>query len=122
MNHQTTRQPLPPLVRLYMRQVAIGFGLAAVFVGLILVFDVARLRSLVMATQGGWMALFLLFFFNGLVFAGVQFGIRIMRMAAPEGGDGGGRRSVLRQADATTGTLQPVCVPVSGKVAGPQQP
>ena len=108
---------LPPLVRLYMRQVAIGFALAAVFVGLLLGLDVARLRSLVMATQGGWMAVFLLFFFNGLVFAGVQFGISIMRMAAPEGGDDqGGRR-------APEGLAPPARMQAIGvKVAGPQQP
>ncbi|MFN3955348.1 MAG: hypothetical protein ACK4LQ_12920 [Pararhodobacter sp.] len=122
MNHHTTRQPLPPLVRLYLRQVAIGFGLAAVFVGLILMLDVARLRSLVMATQAGWMALFLLFFFNGLVFAGVQFGIRVMRMAAPEDGDGGGRRGVMRRSDTATDAARPVCLRVAGKVAGPQRP
>ena len=85
---------LPRLVRLYIRQIAIGFALSAVFVGLLLGFDVAHLRSLMMSTQGGFIAAFLLFFFNGLVFAGVQFAITIMRMAEPEDkGPRGGHRA-----------------------------
>jgi hypothetical protein len=75
---------LPRLVRLYLRQIGLGFLLSGVFVGLLLGFDVAHLRSLMLATRGGWLAAFLLFFFNGLVFAGVQFAISIMRMADPE--------------------------------------
>jgi len=104
---------MPELVKLYIRQVLIGFGLSAVFVAALLWADVARLRSLIMATQGGWLALFLLFFFNGLVFAGVQFAISVMQMAEPEDkGDGG-----LREPAAPL-TMEPVAV----KVAGPQRP
>ena len=80
---------LPRLVRVYIRQCLIGFGLAVIFVGLLLYFDIARLRSLILATQGGWMALGLLVFFNGVVFAGVQFAITIMRMAEPRKPGGG---------------------------------
>ncbi len=82
---------LPRLVRLYIWQCLIGFGLSGLFTALLLWFNVAGLASLVMATQGGFMALFLLFFFNGLVFAGVQFAITIMRMAGDDG-QGGGRK------------------------------
>jgi len=81
---QDTGPGLPRLVKLYIRQVVIGFGLSAVFVALLLGFDVAGLRGLILNTQGGAIAAFLLFFFNGLVFAGVQFAISIMRMAQPE--------------------------------------
>ena len=85
---------LPRLVKLYIRQVGIGFALSAVFVGLLLGFNVANLRSLVLTTQGGFIAAFMLFFFNGLVFAGVQFAISIMRMADPEDkGPKGGHRA-----------------------------
>ncbi len=89
-----TEPGLPRLVRLYIRQVAIGFALSAVFVGLLLGLDVAHLRSLMLTTQGGFIAAFMLFFFNGLVFAGVQFAISIMRMADPEDkGPKGGHRA-----------------------------
>ena len=81
----------PRLVRLYIRQCLIGFALAVAFVALLLGFDVAGLRSLIMATQGGWIALFLLVFFNGLVFAGVQFAITIMAMGESRGTGGTGR-------------------------------
>ena len=86
---------LPRLVRLYIWQCLIGFGLSGLFTALLLWFNVAGLSSLVMATQGGFMALFLLFFFNGLVFAGVQFAITIMRMAGDDGQGGGRRENVL---------------------------
>lgn len=105
---------MPQLVRLYIGQVLIGFGLSAIFVAGLLWADVARLRSLIMATQGGWMALFLLFFFNGLVFAGVQFAIKIMGMAEKPEPPSGGRR----------GHVAPMVPPkaVAVKVAGPQRP
>ncbi len=83
---------LPRLVRLYIRQCLIGFAISGLFVVLLLWLNVAGLRTLMLGTQGGLMALALLFLFNGLVFAGVQFAITIMHMADPEGGDGGGRR------------------------------
>ena len=107
---------LPLLVRVYIRQCLIGFALAAVFVGLLLGFDVARLRSLIFATQGGWIALVLLVFFNGVVFAGVQFAITIMRMADPDRGSGSGRRSFPLVRFMTRRD------PVRVKAAGPQRP
>ena len=98
---------LPKLVKLYIRQVAIGFALSGVFVALLLGFNVANLRGLMLSTEGGMIAAFLLFFFNGLVFAGVQFAITIMRMAdkddqGPKGGHrqrvGYGRPAPIRVA------------------------
>ena len=71
---------MPDLVKMYIRQCAIGFGLSAVFVGLLLYFDVANLWHLVTHTDAGLLAVFLMWLFNGIVFAGVQFGISIMSM------------------------------------------
>ena len=90
---------LPRLVKLYIRQVGFGFALSAVFVALLLGFDMAHLRSLMLTTQGGYIAAFLLFFFNGLVFAGVQFAIAIMRMSDhdDQGPRGGHRQSVSQR-------------------------
>lgn len=83
---------MPKLVRLYIRQTAIGFAIAAAFVGLLFWFDVAGLWHLVTHTEDGALAAFLLFMFNGIVFSGVQFGISIMRMAETEDrGPRGGR-------------------------------
>lgn len=74
---------LPKVVRLYIVQAAIGFALSAVFVAILLAADVAGLGGLVLRSDVGVLAILLLWVFNGIVFAGVQFGIAVMRM----GGD-----------------------------------
>lgn len=104
---------MTPLVRLYIRQTLAGFALAAAFVGLLFWFNVANLWHLVNNTSEGWLAAFLLFMFNGIVFSGVQFGISIMRMAERDDDDpcGGKRlRAALAPAEATVPV--PVTVPV----------
>lgn len=83
---------LPDLITLYIRQCAIGFAASAVFVALLLYLDVARLGYLVTHTEEGWLAVLMLWVFNGIVFAGVQFGIAIMGMARRD--DDGPRRSL----------------------------
>lgn len=89
---------MPDLVRLYIRNVLVGFALSAVFVGALLGLNVANLWHLVSTSPMGWLAGLMLFVFNGIVFAGVQFGIVIMRME-DRGGDGGrGRRLPVRPA------------------------
>ena len=59
---------------------ALGIGFAALLVA----FNVANLGHLVSNVDGGWLAFALLSLFNGLVFAGVHFGITIMRMRDDE--------------------------------------
>ena len=78
---------MPKLVRLYIQQVLIGFGLSAVFTAILVYFNVANLQRLLLGSSDGLLGLFLIFFFNGLVFAGVQFGIRIMRMGHEDDDD-----------------------------------
>lgn len=73
---------MPKLVRLYISQVLIGFGVAALFVGALLWMNVANLWHLVTHSDQGLLAVFLLWFLNGIVFAGVQFGIAIMRLSS----------------------------------------
>jgi len=89
---------MPRLVRIYIIDVITGFGLSALFTGLLLWLDVAHLWHLVTSVQGGWIAVLMLFVFNGIVFAGVQFGITVMGMA--NDGTGGGRKArvTLRRA------------------------
>lgn len=72
------------LVRMYIRNVAIGFVLALVFTGALLALNVANLWHLVTHTQGGVIAVIMLVVFNTIVFAGVQFAIAVMRMAEPD--------------------------------------
>ena len=83
---------MPPLVRLYIRHCAIGFLLSGVFVGLLFAFDVANLWTLVSHSDVGLIAAIMLFMGNGIVFAGVQFGITIMRMGEEDEGPRGGLR------------------------------
>lgn len=88
MNGTMNQKPEPDLMRLYVRHCAIGFALSAIFVGLILWFDVVGLRGLVLGSDIGWMAVLLLWFFNGTVFGSVQFAIVIMSQAEDDDEDG----------------------------------
>lgn len=85
---------MPKLIRLYIVQVLIGFGLSAVFVAALLWFDVAHLWSLVSNSDMGAIAILMLWFANGIVFAGVQFAISVMRMADDDDTTGGKRQPV----------------------------
>jgi hypothetical protein len=78
---------MPQLVRFYIRHVLIGFALAAVFTGLLLWLNVGNLWHLVTHTAEGPLAAFLLFFLNGIVFAGVQHGIAVMLLAEDDDKD-----------------------------------
>ncbi len=78
---------MPKLVKVYIQQVLIGFGLSAIFTGILIYFDIGNLQRLLFGSSDGLLGLFLVFFFNGLVFAGVQFAIRIMRMGYEEDDD-----------------------------------
>ena len=75
---------MPRLIRMYITQVIAGFGLSALFVGALMWFNVANLWHLVSGSDVGLVALAMLWVFNGIVFAGVQFGIAIMRMGEDE--------------------------------------
>jgi len=95
---------MPKLIRLYITQAAIGFGLAAVFVGMLLWFNIANLWHLVSTSDKGWLAVLILWVSNGIIFAGVQFGIAVMRMKDDDDDDdrgGGMRRRAMRREPAT---------------------
>ncbi|MFW2542097.1 hypothetical protein ACN2XU_05600 [Primorskyibacter sp. 2E107] len=85
---------MPELIKMYIRQVIAGFGLSALFVGALLWLDVAGLWHLVTHSSGGFVAVVMLWVFNGIVFAGVQFGIAVMRMGGDEPPAGGKRDAV----------------------------
>jgi len=83
---------MPKLVRLYIRNVFWGFGLSIGFVSALLYLNVANLWHLISTSPVGWIALVMLVFFNGVVFAGVQFAITVMRMESEDETPPGGRR------------------------------
>jgi hypothetical protein len=107
---------MPDLIRLYIQSVVIGVCLAAAFVAMLVWFDVGGLQSLVLGSDMGWIALIMLTVSHGIVFAGTQFGIRVMMMA--EGGDGprGGRT----RRTAPWGV--PIPVRVTGQVRSTHRP
>ncbi|NIZ10159.1 hypothetical protein [Pseudooceanicola sp. HF7] len=98
---------MPKLIRLYIIQVAIGFAISAGFTAALVGFDVAGLKHLVLETRDGPLAAFMIFFFNGIVFGGVQFAIAIMAMR-----DDGTPRGGLRQM---THQLMPIRVESKSK-------
>lgn len=75
---------MPQLIRLYIASALAGFGLALGFVALLLWLDVGGLRHLILEAEAGWLGGVMLVTFNGIVFAGVQFGVAVMRMAEEE--------------------------------------
>lgn len=81
---------MPKLVKMYIRHVVIGFCIAAAFVAMLLWFNVMNLWHLVTHSDAGIMAVFLLWFMHGIVFAGVQFGWAIMSLAEKKDGGRGG--------------------------------
>ncbi len=88
---------MPKLIRLYITNVAYGFALAVAFVAMLVWADVANLRHLVLETEMGWLAGVMMVIANGVVFAGVQFAIAVMRMAdSGDGPKGGTRAPVVR--------------------------
>ena len=86
---------MPKLIALYIKSVAIGFALSVVFLGLLLWADIAHLRHLILGSDMGWVAAIMVIVFNGIIFAGVQFGIAVMSMAEKDDGPKGGLRDYL---------------------------
>ena len=81
---------MPPVLRFSVRQVAIGFAAAAIFVALLLWHGVAGLRGLAMGSSDGLLALFLSF-----VFTGAQAGVAVFPMAEHDEPPPGRRRRGL---------------------------
>ena len=100
---------MPRLVRLYIESVVLGFVISAGFTAGLLWLDVAGLGHLVSASDIGWIAVAMLVVFNGIVFAAVQFAVRVMGMAEADDGPKGGH-------GAMTPALVPVRVPVQSSI------
>lgn len=87
---------MPKLIRLYIVNVLIGFALAGLFVAMLLWFNIANLWHLVTHSDKGLLAVLLLWLANGVVFAGVQFAIAVMRLKDDDDDEPrGGRRDPI---------------------------
>ena len=78
---------MPRLIRLYIVQCFRGFLIAAAFVVGLLWFDVARLGDLVVQSEDGILAVFLMWAHLGLIFAAVQFAFSVMSLAGTDPDD-----------------------------------
>lgn len=95
---------MPKLIQMYIRHSLIGFGISAVFVGMLLYFNVLNLWGMLLHDKSAGLVVFILWFFHGALFASVQFGYAVMNLAEkPEkpGGGGGLRSHVLVPVKAT---------------------
>lgn len=107
---------MPKLIKLYIVNVAIGFVLAAIFVGMLLWFNIANLWHLVSTSDKGWIAVVVLWVSNGIIFAGVQFAIAVMRLKDDDDDEprGGNRAPALEYL------AEPVPVRVKPQNRAPQ--
>lgn len=99
---------MPKLISLYIRNVLFGFVLSGIFVSALMYFNIANLWHLVNSSSMGWVAALMLFMFNGIVFAGVQFAIAIMRIEQEDEPTGGTRAPMVVD-------YQPIAIPVDDK-------
>lgn len=97
---------MPELIRLYIRSVALGFAISAVFTACLIWWDVAGIGHLILGSDIGLVAAAMMVVFNGIVFSAVQFAFKIMAMAEDDAGPRGGH-----------GAREPVLVPVPVPVA-----
>jgi len=82
---------MPKLVKFYIMHCAIGFAVAGVFTALILYYNVANLWHLISGSDIGLMAVLVFWILNGIVFAGVQFGVAVMLLSDGTDEDSGPR-------------------------------
>lgn len=109
---------MPHLVRFLLRHAVIGFGVALVFVAILLALDAHGLRTLMMRGPDGWLAAGVLAFAMGLTFGSVQMGVAVMLLTARDEGGGGRRRPSGDQPEAAR--FAPALVPVPRALRSPR--
>lgn len=83
---------MPQLVRFVLCHAVVGFLIAVLFVGGLLVFDVGHLATIIQKAAEGPLAVAILVIFSALTFSSLQIGMAVMLLAAddPKKGGGGG--------------------------------
>lgn len=110
----TGKQKPPKLVRFLIKNAAIGFAAAIVFVSAILAFDIGNLGTVFAQSGVGMVAIPLMTFMIGLTFASLQMGFAVMFTAGRDDDDQNGRPTPEASLDDMLGLgLQPV--PVKSK-------
>ena len=78
---------MPKIAQFYAKHCLFGFAIAAAFIAALLYFNVANLWHLISTSDIGLMALVVFWILNGIVFAGVQTAVAVMRLADKDDGD-----------------------------------
>jgi hypothetical protein len=87
---------MPPIARFMLLHGAIGFGIAALFVALLVGTDNAGLGTLLRGAESHPLPALLLWFLCGLTFAGVQIGTAVMLLAEDDDEPQDGARIPVR--------------------------
>ena len=82
-----------PVLRLYALQAAIGLGIAALFIGVLLLADPGGIGTLLREPGAGLLPLIMLWLFTGLTFGAVQFAAVLGLAAEADPGSDRGSRS-----------------------------
>lgn len=98
---------MPLLVRFLLVHAAIGFAISFVIVGIVMAVDFDGLRTLMFASDVGYVALFMFTFFSGLTCASVQIGVAVMLLGEDSGPSGRGGRLLGRMRDLVRAWLAP---------------
>ena len=69
-----------PLIRLFLGGTAVGFALSALFVTGIWLLDIAGIHTRTQNTDDAFLILFILWFFNGLLFGAVQISYQVWQI------------------------------------------
>lgn len=69
-----------PLIRLFLGGTAVGFALSAMFVTAIWLLDIAEIHTHAQNSDDAFLILFILWFFNGLLFGAVQIGYAVWQI------------------------------------------
>jgi hypothetical protein len=93
---------MPENIRFILRHAAIGAVIA--FVAMLLGFNLANLRHLVLNSADGVLAVVMLYIFCTITFGSAQIGYRIMTLSDDDKGDQG------RRDRAFTSEMQPIPV------------
>lgn len=95
---------MPEHIRFILRHAAIGAVIAFAFVAMLLGFNLANLRHLVLNSADGVLAVVMLYIFCTITFGSAQIGYRIMTLSDDDKGDQG------RHDRAFTPEMQPIPV------------
>ncbi len=99
---------MPQLVRFVLLHTAIGFGISAVFVALLMSTDANGLAALLRGAESHPLPALLLWFFCGLTFASVQIGAAVMLLAHEDPPEPRGGRRIPVPGPGLVPALLPV--------------